>query len=287
MKRIAFATCRDLPTLAADERLVSEALARDGVAVAAAVWDDPLVRWEQYDAVVVRSTWDYHLRPDQFAAWIDRLEAARVPLWNPAPLLRWNLNKRYLADLAGRGLPVVPTAFLPAGAPANLAAILAEHGWEKAVVKPAVSASSHTTWCTTAAKAAADQGQFEAMLRQGDLLIQRYLPEILSAGEWSFIFLGGTYSHAVIKRPRQGDFRVQSAFGGTCEPENPPHLLMAQAERVVKAIDGPWLYARVDGVEVDGDLRLMELELIEPALFLTSDARGVECFARATLAALG
>lgn len=265
--RFALATYRELPLLAADDQLLQTALLRRGYAADAVVWDDPTVDWQRYDAVVVRSCWDYHRRPDDFRGWIDRLERLGVRLWNPPALLRWNLDKRYLRDLADRGVPVVPTVYLERGAAPDLGALLRERGWNEAVVKPAIAATSFHTWRTPTVTATADQERFAALLAERALLVQPLLPQIV-AGEWSLLFFDGRFSHAVLKRPAPGDFRSQDEFGGTAERSEPPPGVVGQAQAVLEAIAGPCLYARVDGLLVDGVFTLMELELIEPSLFL-------------------
>jgi glutathione synthase/RimK-type ligase-like ATP-grasp enzyme len=282
---IAFVTHRGLPGLAADDRLTVEELRRRGARVEAAVWDDPGVDWAAFDRIVLRSCWDYHLRPEAFVAWLDRMERAELPLWNPASVVRGNVDKAYLADLAASGLQVVPTALVESGSAANLARLLEERGWDEAVVKPTVSASAFRTFRTSRAKAAADQPAFEALLADSGALVQPFLAEVQSGGEWSFVFLGEEYSHAVRKRPRAGDFRVQTEHGGSAEGEVPRWELVVQARAVAERIPKPWLYARVDAVEVDGSLVLMELELTEPSLFLDRHPAAPERFASAILKA--
>lgn len=263
--RVALVTYAGLPQLAADDRLLQRALRERGHRADAVVWDDPDAAWQAYDLIVVRSCWDYHLRPDVFLGWIARLEQLGAPLLNPPALLRWNLNKRYLLDLAARGVPVVPTVYLERGTTADLAALLAERGWGEAVVKPAIAATAFHTWRTSAA--AGEQKRFAALLAERSMLVQPLMPQIAD-GEWSLLCFGGTYNHAVLKRPAPGDFRSQDDFGGTVEPREPPPGLVAQSMTVLAQLDTPWLYARVDGLLVDGVFTLMELELIEPSLFL-------------------
>ncbi|HEX6903674.1 MAG TPA: hypothetical protein VF789_28450 [Thermoanaerobaculia bacterium] len=283
-KRIAFVTHAGLPGLAADDRLAVEELVRRGAEVAPAVWDDPGVQWSGFDSVVLRSTWDYHLKLSSFLDWLDRLEGEGVPLWNPAAVVRANLDKGYLVDLADSGVPVVSTVRVEKGSAPNLASLLDERGWTDVVIKPAVSASAFRTWRTSRSQAAAEQSTFEELLVSSAALVQPFLPEIQTRGEWSIMFLGGEYSHAVLKRPREGDFRVQEHLGGWSEPEAPGPRLIAQARAAVETIPGPWLYARVDGVETDAGLLLMELELTEPSLFLGTDPKAPARFAEAILA---
>lgn len=282
-KRIAFATHGGLPSLSDDDRLAVAELDRLGAGVEAAVWDDPGVRWASYDRVVIRSCWDYHLRPGAFLDWLGQLERDGISLWNPASVIRANVDKGYLVDLAAAGVPVVPTARLERREEVDLAGLLAEHGWEEAVVKPSVSASAFRTRRVRREDAAAAQADLEEMLEASGVLVQRFLPEIQTRGEWSFIFLGGEYSHAVLKRPKTGDFRVQEELGGSSILERPEPALVEQARAVTATIPVPWLYARVDGVEIGGVFTLMELELIEPLLFLGWDPQAPARFAEAIL----
>ncbi|HEY7779995.1 MAG TPA: hypothetical protein VIC85_07270 [Ktedonobacterales bacterium] len=283
MATIAFATYDQRPDLTSDGEAVADRLLQRGVAVRPAVWDDPTVRWEDFDAVILRSTWDYHRKFDAFLAWLARLETLHVPLWNPAPLVRWNADKRYLRDLRDAGVAIVPTVWLDQHAPTTLAEVLAGEGWSEAVIKPRVSASAYQTWRATRASAAGHESRFREALGRSGLLVQPFMHGIVREGEWSLIFVGGAYSHAVLKRPRPGDFRVEVIeANGTI----PPRWLVDQAAAAVAVAPTRPLYARVDGV-VDGDrLRLMELELIEPWLFLASDPRGPARFAEAISASL-
>lgn len=287
MPRIALATYATLPGLNDDDRLLLPALGALGVTAAPAVWNSPAERWEGLQGVLVRSCWDYHRRRPEFLAWIARLEQLGVSLWNPPALLRWNSHKAYLRDLAARGVPVAPTEWLASGDRAELAALLDREGWRDVVVKPAVSASATGTWRTSPAAAAADQGRFDDLLRAGDVMVQPFIPEVTDPGEWSLVFLGDRFSHAVLKRPADGDYRVQWEFGGSALAAQAPHHLIAAAERVLAAVPGHTVYARVDGVERDGGLLLMELELIEPHLFLGWDAGSAGRLARAIHAVVG
>lgn len=277
MPTIAFVTYQQLPELTLDEQSVAACLRRRGLEVDAVSWDDPTALWSDYAAIVVRSCWDYHHHSAEFAGWIDQLEYVRVPLWNPAPLLRWNMDKRYLYDLEQRGVSIVPTALLEQGANVDLAELMDQRGWQDVVVKPAISATAYGTWRTSQPDTK-DQARLNQLLGVSGVLVQPFQADICLEGEWSLVFIGGAYSHAVLKRPRVGDFRVQSSFGGRVEDRSPPSAVIKQAEQVVAQIQGPWLYARVDGVVIDGVLRLMELELIEPFLFLEHASHAVERF---------
>jgi hypothetical protein len=280
MLHIAMATCHRLPKLASEDRLVSEQLRRYGIETSAVVWNDAQAPWDLFDAVIIRSCWDYHYHPADFAAWTTRLEQKRTPLWNPAALVRWNMDKTYLRDLQRAGIPIVPTVWLAQGAPADLAAILQERDWAQAVVKPSIAATAFGAWRTNRDHAETDQNRLDLLLEQSGVLVQPFVESVCTHGEWSLIFLGGNFSHAVLKQAQSGDFRVQDDFGGSVLVTPPAPALIAQAKRVVDTLVEAWLYARVDGVVVDDTFLLMELELIEPSLFLDSAAHAVERFAQ-------
>lgn len=283
--RIAFATCAGVTGIASDDRLVVAPLGALGVQVVPWVWDDPAGSPEGVRGVVLRSCWDYHEKTAAFLAWLERLQATNLPTYNPLSTVRWNLDKRYLRDLEARGAVVPRTAWIEAGARDDLGAILAENGFIEAVVKPRISLSACDTWRTSAATASADQPRFEALTRGRAVLVQEYLPAIATSGELSFVFLGGRFSHAVRKLPAPGDFRVQRDHGGTRALVTPTPAALAEAERIVGMVDEELLLARVDMVEVEGRLVVMELEAIDPELYLAlcpeAPARFARCIARA------
>lgn len=286
MGRIAFVTWSGAPAATADDELAATALRELGVHVTAVPWTDRSVTWSDFDAVVLRSCWDYHVRFGRFRRWIDRLDGEGVALWNPPPLVRWNWSKSYLRDLESSGVAVVPTRWVSAGEPVSLGGLLDEEGWEAAVVKPAVSASARGTWRTGQDDRQADQARFLRQAARGDLMVQPFLPEIVSGGEWSFVYVDGDCTHAVRKLPAPGDFRVQEEFGGRIRAESPPAPLRAQADAVVATLPPGWLYARVDGIDARGRLLLLELELIEPSLYLRHSPAAATRLATALLTRL-
>jgi glutathione synthase/RimK-type ligase-like ATP-grasp enzyme len=287
--QIAFATDAAHPDLTEGDKLLMEPLSQRSIVVHGAVWDDPTVRWEDFAGVVIRSTWDYHEHPEAFRAWLDDLERCGVSVWNPPALVRWNMDKGYLSDLRDSGVSVLPTVWLEEGDKADLAELLDAHGWDQAVVKPRVGASAYRTWRIDRNSAAGDQSRFSEALEQGGLMVQRFAEQIRQ-GEISFMFFDGVYSHAVLKTPAEHSIFVQSEHGGSQESMQPDAALIAQAEAVLtsaqKITGVPALYARVDTLLDGHQLVLMELELIEPDLFLSYDAQGVQRFAEAIAAQL-
>lgn len=299
MKRIAFVTFGPAPDMTADDALAAAALEEQAVRVVSVPWDSRDMDWSQLDAVVIRSTWDYHRRCDDFCVWAERVEAAGTPLWNPAAVVRWNADKRYLRDLERAGVSVVPTEWIRRGSRADLRAVLERRGWQRAVVKPSVSATGYRTSLIDGDGVDEHAPALAALLEDADALVQPFLPQVQREGEWSFVFFAGgdgelAFSHAVLKRPAPGDFRVQVEYGGSHTGATPPARLRRQVEMIARQVacvaPGPLLYARLDGVVASdagagmGGFMLMEAELIEPALFLAC-ADGAARFARAIAAA--
>ena len=159
MPDVAFVTYREQPQLTPDDRPLLSELERLEWGARAYCWDDPGVRWTDFPAVVLRSCWDYHLRPALFQAWLADLDAQRVRLWNPTAVVRWNLDKHYLRELVTRGIDVPGTAWLDAGTAPDLGGLLAENAWAEVVIKPRVSASGYETWRSDRTRAATDQAR--------------------------------------------------------------------------------------------------------------------------------
>jgi len=252
-RRVGLVTSAELGRLTDDDRLLLvPELARLGIAAVPAVWGEPA---PVCDALVVRSPWDYVHARDAFLAWLD---AQTTPVWNPPALVRWNTDKRYLMDLERRGVTIVPTVLIPPGARVDPAA----HGFGEAVAKPVVSINALGARRVRAGETFVAEGDAPTML-------QPFLHEVTTSGERSFVFVDGELTHAVVKLPRAGDFRVQEAHGGAARLDaSPDPELVREARAVLDALDATPLYARVDGVLSHGKLMLMELEVTEPSLYL-------------------
>lgn len=265
---LALATSRELPDLWPGDRLLLTELERRGHVAAPAIWDDNTVRWRDWDGVVIRSCWDYHLKADAFLAWLDTVTAEGVAVVNAPEVVRWNVHKGYLLEVARAGGRIPPTRLATRGDGDTLRTQLKTARWSAAVIKPAVSASGYSTRLVTGAPTSDDEQAYAEMIAAGDVLLQAWVPEVQERGEWSFVFFDRQYSHAILKRAAPGEFRVHIEWGGTVESALPPPALVLDAQQLVDRLDVRVPYARVDGTEVDGNLMLMELELIEPELFL-------------------
>ena len=271
---IALVTCRELPTWEVDDRPLWRALQLRGVHVHHPAWDDE-VDWAAYDGVVIRTTWDYWTRGAEFRAWLDRV-ASHPRLANPADVLRWSLDKRYLRQLQALGVPVADTEWIAPGELPDLGALLAQRGWRRAFLKPAFGASASGT-LRFDADARGLESAGDHLRRHGHdvtMLLQPYLEAVETFGELSAIFFGGVFSHGVRKLPLAGDYRVQDDHGGTDAPytfdEGERHLAARILDKARQALGlrEPLLYARVDLLrDANGGLVLTELELVEPSLF--------------------
>lgn len=262
---VLLATCRDRPQLTSNDQLLRQALEARGVTARAVPWDRIQMDGGPPTLVCLRSTWDYHRRWPEFRRWIQGFASRPGLLWNPASTVLWNADKDYLRELAAHGLPLPPTHWCEPGERPDLEAFLRKAGVGRAVLKPRVSA---TAYSTHAVVPGTRLGESEwAHLEEVGSLVQAFVPEI-AQGEASLIFIDGKFSHAVLKRPTPGEFRVQHDFGGRVEGLRPAASLRRFADRVLQSISFLWLYARVDLVQTTAGPVLMELELIEPDLFL-------------------
>lgn len=262
-----------------DDAGLVEALRGHGIEPVACVWNDPAVDWTRFDAVLVRTTWDYFRHYDEFLAWYDRIEALGLPIANELPLLRWNSNKRYLLELAAHGVAIIPTVSARGDALAEAVAAMAG---QDVVIKPTVSGGAWHTMRGRVGEAAFAE-LLAALPRDLDYLVQPFMPEIVAEGEWSLMFFDGHYSHAVLKKPSAGDYRVQTDFGGSASLTEPGPAILAAARHALDAVAAlgyrDQAYVRVDGVMTADGFRLMELEFIEPFLHFAAYPPAAALFA--------
>lgn len=278
---VGILTGGSVPNLTDDGQEIASRLETRGYAVDPIVWTDDAIDWDEYDAVVFRSCWDYHTDPEQFRSLLETLERADLSVYNPPSAIRWNAHKSYLVDLEAAGVPVPETVPLEAGTAASLEEIIREHGWTDAVIKPAVGASSTGVWRTSLEDAPSDQERFETACANGDVVVQRFTPEI-ERGERSIVFVRGAYSHAWNDPTKPDDFsdfeEPQLSYEPTDSLIGEARTALETACEILECDSSRLPYARVDYVERDGKLLVMELELIEPYLGLARTEGGVERF---------
>ena len=276
MSLIVLATSADEPDLTTSDALYAEALRRHGFSVVGAPWNGPAAAFDDAAAVVIRSTWGYYRTPEAFRLWTEAMAAA-TRLFNPIELVRWNLRKEYVGDLAAAGVRV-PGTHIVARDLAAIDRVFDETGWSRAVVKPVTGASGHAVELLTRGTVAAALPRLA-----GDaVLVQEFLPEI-AEGEVSLVYFDGAFSHAIRKRPPAGEFRVNSRFGATRAAERPSPAVVEQGAAALRPLPALPLYARVDGVVRGETLIVIEVEVLEPALFLEFDPASAERFAEATV----
>jgi hypothetical protein len=267
---VRLVTAAHLPDLAPDDQELLRALRRLGVPAEVAVWDDPAVDWSLAPVTVIRSVYDYHLRHAEFIAWIDRVTPL-TSLYNPPEIIRWNSHKSYLDRIADMGFPIIPTEWVSKDRPVDLATVMLERRWTQVVVKPAVSASAHGTVKVTQQNLDEGQRHLIGLTRCGDALIQPYLREFSTVGETSVIWLGGEQTHGV-RRPSGMDTPLEVAWAGA--PRQPSEQELSLAGAVYQWITPAPLYARIDLLSTaEYGMLLLELELIEPALYLRHSPR--------------
>lgn len=263
--RVAIITCRELPEPDFDEEFLMSGL-QERLDASLAAWDDPDFEPSGVDLCVLRSPWNYPFAPREFSDWIRTTNAATT-LLNPAPVALWNLHKEYLIELEERGIPIIPTVLVRSDTGASIESLTRERAWADIVVKPAVSAGSLRTRRFRHDQWAAAQEFLDAILEDGDALVQRYMESVDTTGEVCLIWIDGEWTHSIRKEPRFAD----DVEGVALLPRIDPAALEL-SKRITELVPG-WpdelLYARVDLIEnADGELCLSELELVEPSLFL-------------------
>ncbi len=283
MSRIALVTCQTLPQLTDSEQKLLPLLADLGIQAEPRVWNDIQVDWSNYDGIIIRSVWDYHLQYSFFLAWLVHLENLAIPVWNPVEVLRENSHKFYLQTLAEAGLHTIPTLCLTRSQNPDWEKIKAQP-WPQVVIKPAISAGAMDTRILSRDQLEQADSPLRSLLAKTDVLIQPYTEAVAEQGEWSLIFFNGNYSHAVLKQPKTGDFRVQEEHGGRSVSQSPPPHVIEEARAFVQFYQNRLLYARVDGVVLNEKFHLMELELVEPELFLMHHPQAHQSFAEAIAA---
>jgi glutathione synthase/RimK-type ligase-like ATP-grasp enzyme len=283
MLRSAFLTLDDSTGFVIDDELAYAPLADLGWRVETISWRTPSCDWRAYDAVVIRSTWDYITDPDAFLTVLAEIERAGTPLFNALDLVRWNIRKTYLRDLAQRGVPVVPTIWRKRLVPGEVPALIKEIGADEVVIKPVIGLNAHGVFRVNARDARQQSNELNAHYATREFMVQPFLSHVVSEGEFSLSYFNGKLSHTILKTPRAHDFRVQEEHGGVVRLVQAEPELLTAGEIALRALDSVPLYARADFVRANDNngFWLMELELIEPSLYLRMDTEAPGRFALA------
>lgn len=275
------------PTAVNEDDKLLEFLQQKGLNMEKVIWNDTRIKWENYDLAILKSPWDYFDLIADFYDWLEMLRTKNIRLLNPTAIVKWNADKHYLQDIKAKGLSITPSIFLEKESSVNLAHYFGEFKAEKLIVKPCVSGGAKNTFKVTRANVDEINVKLEALIHEEAFIVQPFLTEIEESGEWSFLFFDQKFSHALLKKAKSGDFRVQHAHGGSIHPQQAPRQLLKTAQRYVDQFASNCLYARVDGTVVNGDFLLMEMELIEPFLFLDTDPDSFERYHQALIKLIG
>ncbi len=266
-----------------EDQLLQEALKEQGFSSIRIDWADPDVDWSQFRYAVFRTTWNYFDHFPEFTSWLKRVEH-QTRLCNDASIIWWNLDKHYLADLEAKGVPVVPMRFIESGSEANLSELLRETGWEEAVIKPCVSGAARHTYRVNQENVREIERVINPLLHNEAFILQPFVRQIMETGEDSLMVFNGEFTHAVRKVAKPGDFRVQDDHGGTYHRHTPDEEQINLAEQAMEAVNPSPEYGRVDMVrDNEGRWAVMELELIEPELWLRLHPPAAEKLARAII----
>lgn len=259
-----------------EDQLVMTELINKGLAVKKVAWSDPNFDWKSTKYVLFRTTWDYAERFGEFADWLLDV-SLKTKLINSYDLISWNLDKHYMGDLARSGVNVVETYFVEPKDERSLQDIYQETGWEKAILKPAISAASKDTFLLNTDNISDHASRFSELIDEEAMMIQPFQENILTQGELSLMMIGETFTHAVRKNAKDGDFRVQDDFGGTVNSHQASDDEIELALHAVRACETLPIYARVDMVrDKSNKPTLMELELIEPEMWFRMHPEAAE-----------
>ena len=257
-------------------------MAERGWQVEAVQWLDPTIDWDSFDAVYICTPWDYTEHVDQFLAVLAAIEGSRAHLVNPLALTHWSLQKTYLRDLEARGAAIVPSLWFDDIDTERIAEWFEQIGSDTLVIKPVVGVNADDAYVLKKPLDSALVDHLAETFAARPFFVQPFAKNIRDEGEYSLFFFGSEYSHAILKTPKPGDFRVQEEHGATIQSVTPDAELIKTAEQVLALVEPEPMYVRVDFVRGnDGRFWVMELELIEPSLYLRMDDRAPERFAAA------
>lgn len=262
-----------------EDRLIMDALMSRGMRVERKEWTDQGFDWSKTRSVVFRTTWDYFDKIELFKRWLNYVDSKCLCI-NDIDTISWNIDKHYLADLDSEGISVIPTHFTRENTKASLQKIMKDRGWNDVVIKPAVGGAGRLTHRVLGAQIDEFEALFAEWTEMESFMVQPFQRSVPQKGEWSLMYFGDTFSHAVLKKAKDGDFRVQDDFGGTVEAYQPSKKEIRFGRQAVKASGKDPVYARVDIIEDNkGKLAVSELELVEPELWMRFNRDSADLFA--------
>lgn len=293
--RIAILRCEKLPafvnwevpsqileTLFDEDNLLIRGFEAQGFKASSVVWDDSNIDWNQFDIALIRSTWDYIDKPELFLKVLNNIESSSCRLFNPLEAVSWNMDKNYLFDLEKWGVPIVPTYLLSDNKPGTLQKLFMEKQWESVILKPTIGLGASYTYRVSLDELSDTINKVKNSHPDSEYLIQPFIEDIVTEGEWSFIYFNKQLSHVLLKKPALNDYRVQETYGGTLQPAKPNADDLLHVESVLSKLPFDVLFARLDFVRVQGQLSIMEFELIEPVFSFNLVPESIERLVKAT-----
>lgn len=257
------------------------ALENEGLQVQRTNWDNTTFDWSSTKFIIFRTTWDYFDRYQEFSIWLEKVNKLTT-LINPKELIYWNIDKHYLNDLSNKGINIPPTVFIEKNDSRSLKDTLSRTNWKQFILKPAISGAARHTYKIQLEDVSKYETQYSELISNESMLVQEYQAQITTKGEVAFMVFGGKFSHAILKKAKPGDFRVQDDFGGSIHPYTPNETEIKFVEKAVNTCKPKPVYARIDVIWDNNDnLCIGEIELIEPELWFRMDEKSAKNCARA------
>lgn len=267
---------------AIDSDLSFEPMQALGWSIDMVPWRSVDVDWEKYQAVYICTPWDYPDDPEAFLSLLESIDASNAILVNDIALVRWTIPKTYLRDLETRGVAIVPSLWCERFDPDALPGYFDAHQCDRIIIKPVVSTNAHNTFLLDRAVPSNVIEELEEVFAARPFVVQPFIESVQAEGEYSMFFFCNEFSHAILKTPKQEDFRVQEEHGSRIISAQPESALLETAADLLRLVEPMPLYARCDFLRgPDGRFLLMELEVIEPSLYLRMDSEAPMRFARA------
>lgn len=279
MRKVAFLSMDSLEGFSCYDDFVIEPLGKLGWQVEIVSWKSKKITWKDYDCVIVRSTWDYQDSPKEFIEVLTNIHT-QTRLENNIEILKWNMDKKYLRDLEDKGIQIVNSVWREKFNDTEVKHYFDLLNADQIIIKPTVSASAFNTFRINRNNFYTHISILDTVFNNKPFVVQPFINNIIKEGEYSLFYFGGEYSHAILKTPKQDDFRVQEEHGGILKLVQPEEEMKKSAEKILKEIQTNLLYARIDFVRTkENDFALMELELIEPSLYFNMDPQSPQFFA--------
>lgn len=281
MPHCAFLTMDTLDEFEVYDELLVEPLSRRGWSVNMVSWRNREIDWNAFDAVIIRSPWDYQQDASLFMKVLEEIDRSSARLENALDLVRWNIDKTYLKELEEKGILIVPTIWGEHLKNNQLPEAFEQFSNQELIIKPTISANADDTFRVKRDLDPEVEAEILCTFHSRSFMIQPFMKSIIAEGEFSLFYFGGEYSHSILKTPGKGDFRVQEEHGGILTSVEPETKLLQRAKQTMASLEPQPLYARADFVRTaDNDFALMELELIEPSLYFNMDPDSPGRFAR-------